>query len=131
MFSCGVVLYVMLSGRMPFYGRNDVECLRRTAEGKYSFPDREWSSISDAAMSLVRALLQDNADKRLTARAALQHIWLAEPEHNSAVPIENDLRDLHSTRRKFRKAVNSIAAVQKLSAAVAAAATSSSGGSGL
>lgn len=114
MWACGVVLYVMLSGRMPFFGRNDVECLQRTARGTYSFPDREWKDISEDAKSLVKSLLQVSPDKRLTARAALQHRWLSTPEHNSTVLIENDLSGIHSSRRKFKKAVMGILTIQKM-----------------
>jgi calcium/calmodulin-dependent protein kinase I len=114
MWACGVVLYVMLSGRLPFYGRNDMECLRRIANGEYSFPDREWKDISEHAISLVKSLLQVNPTKRLTARAALQHRWLATPEHNSHILLSNNLRDLHSSRRKFKKAVMGILTVQRM-----------------
>jgi calcium/calmodulin-dependent protein kinase I len=118
MWACGVVLYVMLSGRMPFYGRDDVDVLRRTAQGKYTFPDREWSFISEDAKSLVKALLQVDPSKRLTARAALQHRWLETPANNSAVPLENDLSGIHSSRRKFKKAVMAAVTIERMKAAV-------------
>lgn len=105
MWACGVLLYIMLSGRMPFYGRDDQACLRMIAVGKFDFPDREWAAISEDAKSLVRGLLQVDPDKRLTADAALQHRWLAEPNKLSAAPILNDLSQIHSSRRKFRRAV--------------------------
>lgn len=130
MWAIGVVLYVMLSGRMPFYGRDDVECLRRTATGRYSFPEREWSNISADAKSLVKALLQINPEKRLTAKAALQHRWLAAPLNLSNVPVGNDLSGIHSSRRKFRKLAHAVFLVQKmnsLGAAVAASAASAGG----
>jgi calcium/calmodulin-dependent protein kinase I len=114
MWACGVVLDVMLSGRLPFYGRNDMECLRRIANGEYSFPDREWKDISENAISLVKSLLQVNPTKRLTARAALQHRWLATPENNSPILLSNNLGHLHSSRRTFKKAVMGILTVQRM-----------------
>lgn len=114
LWACGVILYIMLSGKMPFYGRDDNECLRRIAGGIYDFPDREWAQISDKAKSLVRALLQVDPGKRLTANAALQHEWLAEPSELSDTPIPNDLSGIHSSRRKFKKAVMAAMTVGKM-----------------
>lgn len=115
MWACGVVLYVMLSGRMPFYGKDDIQCLRMTATGEYSFPDREWQNVSDDAKSLVRALLQIRPELRLTAKAALQHKWLATPEDNSNTLLQNDLSQIHSkVRQRFRKAVKVIHTVERM-----------------
>lgn len=105
MWAVGVLLYIMLSGKMPFYGRDDQECLRMIASGKFKMPPQEWDRISHDAKSLVKGLLQLNPDKRLTANAALQHKWLMDPSALSSSPINNDLSGIHSRRRKFRKAV--------------------------
>lgn len=116
MWSCGVLLYIMLSGRMPFYGKDDQACLKMIAVGKYEFPDREWKTISEEAKSLVRGLLQVDPDKRLTADAALHHNWLKDPNALSATPIQNDLSGIHSSRRKFRRAVMAAVTVQRINA---------------
>lgn len=125
MWAVGVLLYIMLSGKMPFYGRDDNACLRMIASGKYVMPDREWSKISADAISLVKGLLQLNPDKRLTANAALQHKWLVDANHLSTSPINNDLSGIHSSRRKFRKAVMATMTVGRI---VNLAANSSGGG---
>ena len=114
MWAVGVLLYIMLSGKMPFYGKDDYACLQMIASGRYQMPPREWSKISEEAKSLVRGLLQVNPDKRLTANAALQHRWLVDPTTLSASPINNDLSNIHSSRRKFRKAVMATMTVQKI-----------------
>lgn len=115
MWACGVVLYVMLSGRMPFYGRDDVQCLKRTAIGEYTFPEREWADVSDDAKSLVRSLLQVRPELRLTAKAALQHKWLSHSETLSRTPLHNDLSQIHSkVREKFRRAVTAARSIERL-----------------
>lgn len=116
MWACGVLLYIMLSGRMPFFGRDDAAVMRMIARGHYEFPDREWATISEGAKSLVRGLLQVAPDKRLTADAALQHPFLKDTNAQSAVPIQNDLSGIHSSRRKFRKAVMAAVTVQRINA---------------
>jgi serine/threonine protein kinase len=128
LWACGVLLYIMLSGKMPFYGRDDNECLRRIAKGEYSFPDREWSNISPDGKSLVKALLQVDPAKRLTADSALQHKWLADPTELSTAPIPNDLSGIHSSRRKFRRAVLAAVTLERLKDL--SSASHSGGGSG-
>lgn len=114
MWAVGVLLYIMLSGKMPFYGKDDIACLRMIASGNYSMPPREWGRVSEDAISLVKGLLQLNPDKRLTANAALQHRWLEDPNNLSSSPINNDLRGIHSSRRKFRKAVMATMTVSRI-----------------
>jgi serine/threonine protein kinase len=114
MWACGVLLYIMLSGKMPFYGKDDSDCLRKIAAGQYSMPDREWKSISTDAKSLVKSLLQVVPEKRLTANAALQHNFLAQPNALSNEPIANDLKGIHSSRRKFKKAVMAAVSVERM-----------------
>lgn len=115
MWAAGVILFIMLSGKMPFFGKTDTECLKKIAQGKYSFPPREWGNVSVDAQNLVKALLQVDPEKRLTATAALNHRWLQDPDSQNSSPIDNDLSNLHSSKRKFRKAVNAVITVTKLS----------------
>lgn len=42
MWSCGVILYTMLSGRPPFNADNDLEIMRMIKTGKYSMRSRIW-----------------------------------------------------------------------------------------
>ena len=43
---------------------------------RYEFAAAEWASISEEAKGLVRALLEPDPDKRITAEAASAHRWI-------------------------------------------------------
>jgi serine/threonine protein kinase len=75
MWACGVVGYVMLAGKFPFYGDSEEKFMRRLRSG-VSFPNKEWRSISQNAKLLIRGLLDPNPETRLTAEQALEHRWL-------------------------------------------------------
>eukprot|EP01103_Thecamoeba_quadrilineata_P010526 TRINITY_DN229_c0_g1_i1.p1 TRINITY_DN229_c0_g1~~TRINITY_DN229_c0_g1_i1.p1 ORF type:complete len:795 (+),score=201.82 TRINITY_DN229_c0_g1_i1:271-2385(+) len=75
-WAVGVILYTLLSGCLPFFGETHTELFERILAGAFSFPDPEWTNISESAKSLVTALLTANPKKRLTAEKALKHPWI-------------------------------------------------------
>ena len=75
-FSTGIILYVILSSRAPFYGKNANEILIRNKECKIYFQDKYWKNISKEGIDCVLKLTESNPDKRPSAREALRHLWL-------------------------------------------------------
>jgi serine/threonine protein kinase len=76
MWSAGVVLYRMLSGSMPFVGRDAGEIMRAVRHGEINMNAPVWTQTSPEAISLVRQLLQADPFKRVSAQAAANHAWL-------------------------------------------------------
>lgn len=72
----GVVLYILLSGKFPFGGKNESEYYQRVLTKEAYFPSEEWSSVSEDAKNLVRGMLSKDPTKRLTADECLTHPWL-------------------------------------------------------
>jgi len=68
LWSIGVILYILLSGRPPFSGKNDREILRAVQEGNYSLRGDLWDRRSESCKSLLRGLMNMDAEKRLTAK---------------------------------------------------------------
>lgn len=76
MWSIGVITYMLLSGRPPFYGADDKETLQKVSIGKYDFPSPFFDNVSDTAKDFITKLLIIDHTKRMTARQAREHIWL-------------------------------------------------------
>ena len=74
-WSCGVILYILLCGFPPFNGLTDADIMNRVQEGTFTFPAPMWDNISDDAKDLVSRLLTFEADERMTAEDALDHVW--------------------------------------------------------
>lgn len=74
MWACGVTLYNLLSLQLPFEGDSPADVFKRSRRGKVRF-GHAFSSVSYEGMSLIRALLQIDRRKRLTAETALLHPW--------------------------------------------------------
>jgi serine/threonine protein kinase len=75
-WSCGVIVYMLLSSSLPFYGKTRQHVVRRIVAGKYSFKARRWRSISSDAKKFVVTLLEANAKKRPSAVEALRMPWI-------------------------------------------------------
>lgn len=81
-WACGVILYILVIGKMPFYAANELDLFRRIQTIKYKFPtkfddeDEEDRSISPAAQRLIRSIFVRDASKRPTAANILEDPWL-------------------------------------------------------
>lgn len=119
-WACGVILYTILTGRLPFPGKNTTEYFHNVLKGQPLFPSILWKGISPDAMSLVKGLLNKDPKKRLTSLGALQHRWISSPD-SYGNEIRCDRSNLHSRRRrlyKARKAIIAVAMANKFKATI-------------
>ncbi|GJP66211.1 hypothetical protein CLOP_g23112 [Closterium sp. NIES-67] len=78
-WSMGVVLCTLLTGRLPFAGKthNDDEGLRKSIlRGAINFEAAVWRSVSPLARDLVRQMLTVDPRCRLKAKHVVDHPWL-------------------------------------------------------
>lgn len=74
-WSCGIIMYIMLCGRPPFNADQNLEIMRLIKEGKYAMDGKIWSKIGNQAKDLIRKMLCYDPKKRITAQQALAHEW--------------------------------------------------------
>jgi len=74
-WSLGVMTYVMLCGKPPFWG-NHKQQLRAMKKETYPISDETWQEVSVAAKDMVQKLLKAKPDQRLTMDEVLNHPWL-------------------------------------------------------
>jgi len=88
-WSCGVIMYILLTGRPPFFGNTDNEIMYRIKSGKYDLQKYPWSVVSKEAKDLIRALLQPNPNMRLSAEQALKHPWFSSKKVKALDKLNN------------------------------------------
>ena len=96
-WSCGVILYILLSGRPPFGGDTDKEIMDNVTMGKYDLQTNPFDKVSKSCKDLIQKLLIMEPKKRISAQDALNHPWFKE---NKSKELFNQIKD-ESTLKKL------------------------------
>ena len=74
-WSMGVILFMMLSGRCPFGGNDDDEIQDAVRNGKLKFNQKHWGDITPDAIDLCQKMMERNVSSRLDCKGVLNHAW--------------------------------------------------------
>jgi calcium-dependent protein kinase len=96
LWSCGVILYILLCGSPPFYGACEEEIFNKIISCDYSFTQSVWMNISKEAKSLIKQLLELDPHKRLNAKDALLHPWFTLVDSNHCIEKSVNPESLNS-----------------------------------
>ncbi|KAE8623008.1 hypothetical protein XENTR_v10005458 [Xenopus tropicalis] len=106
-WGCGVILFILLSGCLPFYGTKE-RLFEGIIKGKYKMNPRQWNHISESAKDLVRRMLMLDPAERITVYEALNHPWLKERDRYAyKIHLPETVEQLRkfNARRKLKGAV--------------------------
>jgi calcium-dependent protein kinase len=87
-WSCGVILYIMLSGNPPFYDNNEEKLKEKICNIEYNFNLPIFDKISEDAKDLLRQIFVVN-DNRPTISDILNSTWVKENAPNASSEILN------------------------------------------
>nr|BCU41346.1 calcium-dependent protein kinase [Gentiana scabra] len=103
-WSAGVILYILLSGVPPFWAETERGIFHSILRGYVDLESQPWPSISSGAKDLVKKMLTQDPEKRITAAQVLEHPWIREGGEASDKPIGSAVL----TRMKQFRAMNKL-----------------------
>jgi serine/threonine protein kinase len=75
-WSAGVVIYIMLSGKPPFIAKTKEAIYKAIKKKEVEFPDSEWANISAEAKDFMKKALVKDPNQRTNIDNLLNHPWL-------------------------------------------------------
>lgn len=99
MWSLGVILYVMVTGQMPWSKRNRAQLFHQIRKGRYHIPPY----LSQDCSNLIRALMNLNVESRLNVQGVLAHAFMKETMDELIVCKEVPLVSLRRLDQFFER----------------------------
>lgn len=116
LWSCGVIMFVLLCGYPPFHGDTDNEVLRKVRAANLVFDPVDWEAVSSDAKELIKKLLKKDPKERYTAAQAVDDVWIKERAPRAAnAPLTSGLVDNlrgFRSQNKLKKAALHVIASQ-------------------
>ena len=105
-WSCGVIMYILLSARPPFGGEDDNEIMERVSSGKYDLESPPFNKLSKNSIDLIKRLLTMDPEQRISAEQALNHPWFKEFKSQEIYNRINDtdtMKTLVENLKKYKR----------------------------
>jgi calcium-dependent protein kinase len=80
-WSLGVILYIMLCGKPPFYSRVEKEVYEKIKKIPVTFKGGVWSSVSDEAKCLIQKMLRKDPLSRYSIQEVYSDPWIQNRAH--------------------------------------------------
>ncbi|KAJ6236043.1 serine/threonine-protein kinase fhke-related [Anaeramoeba flamelloides] len=116
-WSLGVILYIMLTGVMPFTNEKNISVTEQITKIPVDFPSQNWDNISIAAKHLVKRLLTIKVEERINVEDCYQHPWVLNQSYRITDECQKEYHQISEQKKiqfnESRKKKNSPKKIQK------------------
>jgi len=93
MWASGILLYVLLSGRLPFAADSDAELFKLIIEGDLVWKSPQFDTVSAEGKDLISKLIVVDPEQRFSAKQALEHPWITNQAQSSNTQLHKSVYD--------------------------------------
>lgn len=113
-WSCGIILFIMLTGRAPYRGKNQNNIVRAIKLKPFQPTEENCAGISTQALDLLKKMLDIHPNSRITAKEALEHEWIQSFKQTNTADLGDSIKCLEGflSSTKIKDAVHLFLASQ-------------------
>ena len=105
-WSCGVIMYILLCKKPPFGGEYEDEIIANIKKGQYDIKSPPFDKLSPNCLDLLKKLLTIDINKRINAQEALNHPWFKEQKSKELFNLilnEGVVQKLLDNLKKYKR----------------------------
>ena len=91
-WACGIILYIIYVGKLPFFGEFEADLFRKIQSGKFTKLPQDLNS-DEKIRNLFKKIFDVNPNTRITAQQLVDHPWIRDtqlsPEYEQEVAREH------------------------------------------
>ena len=88
-WALGVILFLLITGGVPFWGETEQDLYRRISSGKFSLPNKG-KNHSKKLLNLLNKIFVSNVNNRISAEKILDDPGLRKPGDKKKSKMEKD-----------------------------------------
>ena len=91
LWACGVILFAMLCGYLPFDDKNNKELFKKIVECRIDYPQEDEVILSENSLDLINKILNPNPQERIGVEDILEHPFMlyGKKVYNNVVKPDN------------------------------------------
>lgn len=113
-WSAGIIMYILLTGRPPYSGRDSETIMNNVKRSPFVLTPNNCEGISNDAAKFLKLLLKIDPQQRISAKEAMKNPWILKHKEKILTDTQVALKNLQdfNSKSKLKEAVHIFIAAQ-------------------